>query len=100
MYEFYEFYEFCRPMVPTARRARATPLRTSTKAARTVGREKKRSPGGWFGPGHLGRSLASLAESQSLWPQRAERPALPDQNVASEVISHSLQINQSTDNLQ
>jgi hypothetical protein len=64
------------------------------------GAKKKRSPGGWFGPGHLGRSLASLAESQSLWPQRAERPALPDQNVASEAYSHALQINQGTDNLQ
>ncbi|RFC43229.1 MAG: hypothetical protein DVB28_001598 [Verrucomicrobia bacterium] len=27
---------------------------------------KKRSPGGWFRTGHLGRSLASLAASQSL----------------------------------
>jgi hypothetical protein len=42
--EMYEFYEFCRPMVPTACRARAAPLHNSTKAACTGGREKSDLP--------------------------------------------------------
>ena len=94
----YEFYEFCRPMIPTARRTRFDPIHNSTKAARTGGREKSDLPAVGSAPDTSGGS--SLAESQSLWPQRAERPALSYQNVASEACPHSLQIIQGTDNMQ